>query len=329
MSKTISRTLIVLFAFMFIVFFTMPAIGQQPPSAKAPENVAMVNGAPITKKAYDQECQMIMTQMTQRGQKIEDNQLESFKGKVLDQIIGTELLYQESKEKGINISEEKLTQHLADIKKKFPSEAEFNKGIADMGMTETEMKVKIKKSMALQELITQYISKDLVTTDDEAKKFYNERAELFQSPETVKASHILIKSAPDAAQPEKDAALKKIKEIQKKVKKGEDFAELAKKNSECPSAQNGGNLDFFGKGQMVKPFEDTAFALAPGQVSDIVETQFGYHLIKVTEKKKAEKVPFETAKERIKEHLTTNKTREKVDQHINMLMGKAKIEKFM
>lgn len=327
MFKPISRAVTLVFTFSLIALFTLPAAGQQP--TPAPENVATVNGTPITKKTYDQEYQMILSQMQQRGRKIEDSQLDAFKKDVLDQVIGSELLYQESKQKGIDISEEKLNKQFSDIKAKFPSDAEFKKGLADMGMTENEMRAKIKKSMALQELITKYVSKDVATTDDEAKKFYDERAELFQSPETVKASHILIKSSPDAPKPEKDAALKKIKEIQKKVKKGEDFAELAKKNSECPSAQNGGNLDFFGRGQMVKPFEDAAFALKPGQVSDVVETQFGYHLIKVTDKKAAGKVPFDTAKGRIKEHLTMNKTRDKVEQHIDMLKGKAKIEKFI
>lgn len=327
MSKIVIYAFIVLSVCSIISIFSLPVLGQD--AVPASENVATVNGAAITKKAYDQEYQIILSQMQQRGQRVGDDQLASFRNQVLDQLIGSELLFQESQQKGVAISEEKLTQQMADIKKKFPSQAEFDEGLADMGMTETDMKAKIKKSMAIQELITKHLTKDTAVSDDDAKSFYKERAELFQSPEKIRASHILIKSAPDAAPADKAAAMKKIKEIQGKMKKGEDFAELAKKNSECPSAQNGGDLDFFGRGQMVKPFEEAVFALAPGQTSDIVETQFGFHLIKMTEKKSAETVPFEKAKDKIKEHLSMNKTREAIDQHINQLKASAKIEKFM
>jgi peptidyl-prolyl cis-trans isomerase C len=293
------------------------------------KKAAIVNGSVITQRSFDQEFTVLRAQIEQSGQKIEDNQTDEFKKHVINQLISAELLYQDSKQKGIKVSDEQLGKYLAEVVKRFPSEEEFKKGLAEMNMTEAEMKMKLRKSLAIQELITKYVALGTEVTDEEAKAFYDMRSELFQQPESVKASHILIKVAADAKQPEKDAAMTKIKEIQDKVKKGEDFAELAKKNSECPSAPNGGDLGFFPKGQMVKPFEDAAFALAPGAVSDIVVTQFGYHLIKAVEKKKSEQIAFETAKEKIKGNLSKDKRKQKVDSHIDMLMAKAKIEKFI
>lgn len=348
MSTIFKNTLRIIFLVFFLATFALPAAAEKASSDKKSEGkkavaaksqkktaaaeekkAAIVNGSVITQRAFDQEVTVLRAQIEQSGQKIEDKQIDEFKKHVMNQLVSTELLYQDSKEKGIKISDEQLATYLADVMKRFPSEEEFKKGLSEMNMTEAEMKIKLRKSLAIQELVTKHVALETEVTDDEAKAFYDMRQELFQVPESVKASHILIKVATGATQPEKDAAMTKIKELQEKVKNGEDFAELAKKNSECPSAPNGGDLGFFSKGQMVKPFEDAAFALAPGDVSDIVETQFGYHLIKAVEKKKNDVIAFDTAKEKIKKNLSKEKTKQKIDAHIDVLMAKAKIERFI
>jgi len=348
MSIIFKNTLRIIFLVFFLATFTLPAAAEKASSDKKPEGkkavaaksqkktaaaeekkAAIVNGSVITQRAFDQEVTVLRAQIEQSGQKIEDKQIDEFKKHVMNQLVSTELLYQDSKEKGIKISDEQLATYLADVMKRFPSEEEFKKGLSEMNMTEAEMKIKLRKSLAIQELVTKHVALETEVTDDEAKAFYDMRQELFQVPESVKASHILIKVATGATQPEKEAAMTKIKELQEKVKNGEDFAELAKKNSECPSAPNGGDLGFFSKGQMVKPFEDAAFALAPGDVSDIVETQFGYHLIKAVERKKNDVIAFDTAKEKIKKNLSKEKTKQKIDAHIDVLMAKAKIERFI
>jgi peptidyl-prolyl cis-trans isomerase C len=112
-----------------------------------------------------------------------------------------------------------------------------------------------------------------------------------------------------------------------KAKAGEDFAKLAESNSDCPSAKQGGDLDYFGKGQMVKPFEDAAFALKPGEMSGVVETQFGYHIIKVTDRKDAAKTPFEEVKGRITDFLKNNKVKEALEAKVAELKKVAKVDK--
>ena len=112
----------------------------------------------------------------------------------------------------------------------------------------------------------------------------------------------------------------------KEARAGADFAELAKKHSADGSAQQGGDLNFFTKGQMVPAFDQVAFALKPGQISDIVTTQFGYHIIKVTERRAASTVPFEQVSERIKEYLTEQQKQKKAQAFIQSLKQKAKIE---
>jgi peptidyl-prolyl cis-trans isomerase C len=166
-------------------------------------------------------------------------------------------------------------------------------------------------------------------TDEESKTFYDTNPQLFQPPERVKASHILIKVDEGASEEKKAEALKKIKEIQQKVQKGEDFAALAKTYSEGPSAPRGGDLNYFGRGQMVKPFEDAAFSMKPNETSDIVETKFGYHLIKVVDKQPAKKIVYADAKNKINKHLKDQKLRTDRQLYFDKLKKDAKIEKFL
>ena len=133
----------------------------------------------------------------------------------------------------------------------------------------------------------------------------------------------------DAPADQKAEARKKIEAVQQKVKKGEDFATLAKTYSEGPSGPKGGDLGYFRRGQMVKPFEDAAFSLKPDETSEIVETQFGYHLIKVSDKKPAKKMTYAEVKDRLNEHLKKQKTDSEVNVYIETLRKDAKIEKFI
>ncbi len=142
----------------------------------------------------------------------------------------------------------------------------------------------------------------------------------------MKASHILIKVSEDATPEAKAKAKARILDIKKKIEAGADFGEMAKKYSEGPSAANSGDLGYFRRGQMVKPFEEAAFALKPGEMSDVVETKFGYHLIKSIDKKEASVVPFDQLKTRITMYLQQDKMRKAVSAFIDSLRAKSTIQ---
>ena len=135
---------------------------------------------------------------------------------------------------------------------------------------------------------------------------------------------ILVDETADAATKKK--ATDEAQSVLKQARSGADFAELAKKHSADGSAQQGGDLNFFTRGQMVPAFDQAAFALKPGEISDIVTTQFGYHIIKVTEHRPASTVPFEQVSARIKDFLTEQQKQQKADAFIQSLKQKAKIE---
>jgi peptidyl-prolyl cis-trans isomerase C len=152
---------------------------------------------------------------------------------------------------------------------------------------------------------------------------------LFKQSEQVKASHILIKVDAGADDAKKSESLKKIKDIQQKINGGGDFAELAKEYSEGPSNTRGGDLGYFRRGQMVKPFEDTAFSMKADEVSDIVETRFGYHIIKVYDIKPEQTLAYADVKDKLNQRMKQEKIEKEANQYINQLKKDAKIEKYI
>ena len=195
-----------------------------------------------------------------------------------------------------------------------------------MNLTEDKLKAQIASDLVLRALIDQEVASKITVGPNEAKEFYDKNPEYFKTPEMVRASHILVTVAKDATPEDKAKALAKIKDVQKKIQGGADFAEEAKAVSDCPSKEKGGDLDFFQKGQMVPAFETAAFALKPGQMSDIVETEYGYHLIKVTDKKEAGVVAFDEIKPRIEQQIKNEKVGQQLAQYVEQLKSKAKIE---
>ncbi len=177
-----------------------------------------------------------------------------------------------------------------------------------------------------QELIRQEIAKIQVSEDD-IKSYYKANMESFNAPEMVKARHILIKVGRAASEEEKNNAREKAEGILKRIKAGEDFAKLAAELSDDPGSKvNGGELGFFPRGRMVKPFEDAAFAMKPGEVSGLVETQFGFHIIKVEEKKPAGIEPFDAVRDKIRAKLTDDISKERTKNLIDTALKDSGVE---
>lgn len=180
-------------------------------------------------------------------------------------------------------------------------------------------------------LASQYLLKEVVgkinVTEDDINLYYKAHQEEFRTPEMVRARHILIKVDKSASNDDKAKARSKAEDILKKIKAGEDFAKLASEFSEDPgSKNNGGDLGFFPKGRMVPDFEKVAFSLKPGEVSDVVETPFGFHIIKVEEKKESIQEPLERVKDKVKEKVFADFRKAKVDEFVEKAMKDAGVE---
>jgi peptidyl-prolyl cis-trans isomerase C len=198
-----------------------------------------------------------------------------------------------------------------------------------MNLSEADVKTQIEKGLSIQQLVKQEFSQKVNVTDKETKTYYEGHQDMFKRPEEIRASHILIKVDSKANESQKEASYKKISEVQAKIQQGGDFATLAKEFSQGPSNVKGGDLGFFGRGRMVKPFEKAAFALAPGEVSGIVETQFGYHLIKVFEKNPETISEYSAVKDRLKQSLEQQEVQKRMEVYVEGLKNKGKIERFL
>src|SRR5439155_13182507 len=155
---------------------------------------------------------------------------------------------------------------------------------------------------------------------------YEKNPDRFKQDESVRASHILIRVDEKADAATRKKARAEIDAVLKQAKAGADFAKLAQQHSQDGSAAQGGDLNYFSKGQMVPEFDKVAFALKPGQLSGVVTTQFGYHVIKVTDHKPGRVVPFEESSQQIKQFLTEQKKQQHSDAFIEGLKKKSKIE---
>ena len=290
---------------------------------------AVVNGTVITQEDLDRELSVIQQRLLTEGKVLNESQLLETKKNVLEGLINVELLYQEAQMQGAKVSDEAINEQLGTVKSRFPNEDELKSSLSKMNLTEAELITQIKRALTVQQFIDKKFVQTVTVSDKETRAYYDANQAAFKQPEQVKASHILIKVGPQADEPQKAAARKKIEEIQQRVQKSEDFAALANEFSEGPSSANGGDLGYFRKGQMMKPFEEAALALKSGEVSDIVETSFGYHLIKLVDKKPESTIAYEDIKDKIQAYLKQKKVREQVDLYVADLRGKAKVEQFL
>jgi len=289
---------------------------------------AIVNGVVIQEEEVNrgllyQQQRMLAT----TGQVIRPEMMTEARNMVLENLIDRELLYQQSRKKGIVIDDAQVNEQLERLKKQYPSEQAFKESVAEEHLSEDSLKSQIKMSLAVQKFVDREFGANLDVAEGEAKAFYDEHPEYFTQPEVIRVSEILIKVDPKAEAAKKQEARKKLEDIQKRLQKGEDFAILAKDFSQSASAAQGGDLGIVPRGRMPKEFDDAAFSLKAGELSGVVETGLGFQLIKVHEKTPQKVVPFKDVEEKIRQHLANQKLKKRVDEYLNEVKKTAKIER--
>ncbi|HRY83411.1 MAG TPA: peptidylprolyl isomerase [Candidatus Cloacimonadota bacterium] len=209
---------------------------------------------------------------------------------VLQQMVEQKLLVQKAKDVDLKVDSERIKsyaeRYLSQLIAKYPSETAFNTDLAKMKLTRNDLLdyyIEMITDNALSEmLIDRYVSSRIKIEDNDLLSFYNASKDTMAiKPVTWKLGMILKEIK--AGEETDNAQLLAIKAIHQQLREGADFATLAAEQSDCPSKSQGGDLGFFKRGQMVKPFEEAAFALSPGEISNVVKTEFGYHIIKVEE----------------------------------------------
>ena len=304
-----------------------PAVAEEPALSEeaAAVVVAKVNGAPVTEGDIDKVVRMFKKQM---GGRIPADQMQSalprIRERVIEELIMRRVMLDAAAKEGISLSDAEFEEVKGELANELPPGTTLESYMAETGTTEAVM----REQMAVRKMVLAKADAIAKPTDEEIKAFYDENKDSFSQGESVSASHILIKVDPTDDEATKTSKRERIEGLRKQLQEGADFAELAKANSDCPSASSGGDLGTFGRGQMVPAFEKAAFEQPVGSVGDVVETQFGYHLIKVTDRKEAKTLGFDDVKGRISDMLSSRKQQEAVSKYVDGLRAAADIQRF-
>jgi len=298
------------------------------PAVETNDVAVTVNGSDIMEAEVDAQIKPHLSRVArQMDPSIVEQYKSRMRGQVLEIMITERLLDEQVKKADITVTDSDVNDRISEITtQQGVSIDAFRSMLEARGQDFKQFKQQMKQGLGYEKLVDRQAGV-VDINDAEALAYYEENKEDYNTPEQVQASHILIK--PDLsiadANDAKAKALGKARDILKQVKAGGDFAALAKENSDCPSKTKGGDLGFFGRGNMVKPFEDAAFALQTGQVSDVVETPFGYHIIKTTGRKPAGLTPFEKARPDIVKMLEQMKKGRIFKQYVEKLKAEAEI----
>lgn len=298
-----------------------PAPSGAPDPAAFPDVVAKVNGVDITKAQLVDRGEVVKRQMPnmQPG--------PDFYDRVLDDLVSSELLYQSAVAKGLLPTEADIDAAIDEQQKRLGGPDAFNQALDRAGLNLDDVRGQLKRDMGIQKMVEEQIIPTLTVSEEDKRKFYDENASQMQQPGSFKVDHILIAVETDADQATKDAAKKKAESLRSMIEAGQDFGELAGRNSDDPgSAEQGGSLPWMDKGQTVPPFEAAALALSPGEMSPVVETQFGYHIIKLVDKKAAGVAPYEDVEERIDFFLKQQSMQERLQQEVDTLRSAGTVE---
>lgn len=290
--------------------------------------LARVNEIDITVDQRERRVAEIQAQYQAQGMNIPEEQMFLLRSDIVDALIEEAAVAVEIERLGIKVNEDDIAAEINNVRQQFQSAQEYYSALEAQGLSEQLLKDDIRKSLAMGLLMEQEVFSKMKISEDEMMEFYLENSEYFEIQETVAASHILIRVDENADSKDVEAARNKILGLKKQLDNGADFAELAKVHSEDTSGVRGGHLGTFTVGQMVEPFENAAFALEPGEISDPVRTQFGYHIILVTEKTPQDVAPFTEVRDSIEEALSQIKSAEEAQVYIEGLIERVDVERF-
>lgn len=282
---------------------------------------ATVNGVPIKLDELDPLVNTDMNKFRKYGIRRQDEDvMNAMRKQTLEKLITVELLYQEARKSKINDLDQRVTEKLNAMEEK-------NAGHSDLD--EDKIRKTLRKKILIEEYLVRNKLKDAEPPESDVKAYYEENKKGFEQKESVRTRHVLVSVAADASPNEKAAARKKITEARQLILDGKPFDEIAKAYSDCSSASGGGELGYQERGYMPKAFDDVAFSLETGKVSNIVETEFGLHILEVLDHKSAGIQPYEEVKDFISKYLKIQHSKKAMNAHISALRKKAKVDIYL
>jgi peptidyl-prolyl cis-trans isomerase SurA len=290
--------------------------------------VAVVNGKPITLSEFQEREAPLSKQISEKfsGEEREER-LSELRKKVIDSLIEDLLLEQEAERLGMKVSAREIDDAVEDVKKQNNLDDEgLRAALKREGLTYEQYRLQIKRQIEKSRVIGQQVRSKVNVTEKDILDYYERNQRLFMRDAEVKVSHILFVVPEKASSAEIERIRGQASEVLDMARRGRDFAELAKRYSQDASAKESGSLGFFKRGQLLPAFEEAAFSLKKGEISNLVRTPYGFHIIKVDDIKEATPEPFESVKEKIRSQLTSEMMEQRYREWMDELKKSAVIE---
>ena len=296
--------------------------------AQLPEIIASVNGTAVERAEFERA---IRSAESQAGQAVPPQLRDKVYRQVLDRLINFHLLLDESQVRGLLVNDDQVSDEIEQIQSKFGSETALESQLSQWQSSVEELRQETRKDLLISQIIDSEIKAKFQFDETSVRTFYDQHHEQFQEDLAVRASHILITTDPNADGETLRAAKARADSVLlEALKEGADFPALALKySSDAASAENGGDLGFIAKGRTAPSFEEALFNLGPEEISEVVKSPLGFHVIKATQRREKRLISFEEASSNIRSLLIEQARENLIDDFIAQLRASATIEIFL
>lgn len=292
------------------------------------ELVAKINGEGITKVEFEAESQRYLARYKGASAELPPGLEDRLRESIVRRMIDDALIAQKAKAADVTVTDEELNTKVAEYKGRFRTEEAFKAYLTRSNNTEESLRKELKQNL-LRDRVVAKLSGDVTVTPEDIEKYYNENQQRFRLKEQIKASRILIRAGEDATPAQRQAALKQAKALHARAAKGEDFATIAKENSQGPEAARGGEVGWFSRGRFPQEVEDAVFTQASNTVSGVLETKLGYEIFKVEDKHEARVRSLDEMRDSIKQSLEARKRNQQRRDVVQSLRSEAKVEQLV
>ncbi len=300
---------------------------QQPPRQAEP--AARVNGVDIPERMVQEALDLYLMQRPAGSADVSDEKGLALRAQVVELLITQEVLAQRAEAEGVRVEDSEIEQRLQLMESRYGSREQMLQGLEQAGITEQGIRNLLKRALMMEKFLERQVNSQVSVSDADAEAFYRTHPEEMKEPPMLRASHILVMAQEGNVPPEeRQRARASARELLERLRQGENFAELARQHSDDGSAARGGDLGFFPRGKMTPNFEQVAFELDPGQLSGVVETPYGYHIIKVTDKRPGRTLEFDEVRIALRRQLEAMQREQRTRDLLQSLHGEARIERF-
>lgn len=287
--------------------------------------VAVVNGSALKQADLNQELWKLLPENRTFHGKVAAEKMEKIRSEAMQKLVESELQCQDARAKGMKLSESELKKEIEKISSRYKANKEFQSSLAAAGFDEKSFALLVERTVLAERIRMAEVDNKAMVSDTQVREYYDKNSSRFSKPQEYRASQILIKVDPAASEEERLQGRSRAEMILKKLKEGAIFADIAAQESDDLSRIKGGDLGYFHAGQTMAEFDDTLAKLRAGETSGLVESIYGYHIIKLTDKRPPRQIPFEEMQAKIKAELIGNEKTRLMELWMSGLRSKAVI----